>query len=425
MSSLKSQQTLAFAIIWLTYCITYFLRKPLGVVKPELGAEYHLSNSQLGWLDLSLLLPYATVQITCSSIWDKTKPRMIIATCLGISSVIMLLFCSSQWYLMVCFCLFINGAAQAPIWPACTKILSAWYPENRLSSVFGTISTAPYAGALLGTALAIYIQDWYHWRLAFVPAGVLGILVSILVQFQLRKPKEIGLEVPGKIEANSPNVIGNDSISDIWKITAVPEVSTAVFCLKFVRYCMYMWLPMYLIDHLGYEKAQGGVFSTMFDIGGILGGPLLGFYVDKYHSKRPLWGIYQITMLGTLSFILMAFIAQWGSLYVSILLLLAGAANCGPDALLTGSVTMLIGEKFAVGKGAGVTSLVNGLGSLGAILEGPVIGMVSQYFGWISVIFCMVGLCFVTTLATLKAHLVISREENNLTKKEPLLSEHV
>jgi len=26
----------------------------------------------------------------------------------------------------------------------------------------------------------------------------------------------------------------------------VAEISVAVFCLKLVRYCMYMWLPMYL-----------------------------------------------------------------------------------------------------------------------------------------------------------------------------------
>ena len=32
------------------------------------------------------------------------------------------------------------------------------FPQDSLSSVFGMISTAPYAGALAGTALAIYVQ---------------------------------------------------------------------------------------------------------------------------------------------------------------------------------------------------------------------------------------------------------------------------
>ena len=70
-------------------------------------------------------------------------------------------------------------------------------------------------------------------------------------------------------------------MSPLWSIPAVPATTVSVFCLKFVRYCMYMWLPLYLIEHLGYPKVEGGLFSTMFDIGGIIGGPVLGVIVDR------------------------------------------------------------------------------------------------------------------------------------------------
>ena len=33
----------------------------------------------------------------------------------------------------------------------------------------------------------------------------------------------------------------------------LPEVAVAVFCLKAVRYCMYMWLPMYLLNYVSYS----------------------------------------------------------------------------------------------------------------------------------------------------------------------------
>ncbi len=29
------RQVFAFATVWVAYCVTYFLRKPLGIVKPE------------------------------------------------------------------------------------------------------------------------------------------------------------------------------------------------------------------------------------------------------------------------------------------------------------------------------------------------------------------------------------------------------
>ena len=37
-----------------------------------------------------------------------------------------------------------------------------------------------------------------------------------------------------------------------------------------------------------------------------------------------------------------------------------------------------VGERLGGGRGAGVTSVVNGLGGVGAILEGPVVGFISH-----------------------------------------------
>ena len=37
-------------------------------------------------------------------------------------------------------------------------MLNAWFPDNRLNSVFGMINTATYSGGLGGTALAAAMQ---------------------------------------------------------------------------------------------------------------------------------------------------------------------------------------------------------------------------------------------------------------------------
>ena len=122
MSPLSRRQLLTFAALWVTYCVVYFLRKPLGIVKPELGSLLQLTKSQLGWLDLALLLPYAAVQIAFSTSLDRIPPRILIATCLSLASLAMLLFCGTYHFMFALFCLFLSGAFQAPIWPALTKV---------------------------------------------------------------------------------------------------------------------------------------------------------------------------------------------------------------------------------------------------------------------------------------------------------------
>jgi sugar phosphate permease len=42
MNLLQKHQYQTFGLIWITYCVVYFLRKPLGIVKPELEAVFHL-----------------------------------------------------------------------------------------------------------------------------------------------------------------------------------------------------------------------------------------------------------------------------------------------------------------------------------------------------------------------------------------------
>ena len=63
-SSVRWGQAVSFSLVWLAYCATYFLRKPLGVIKTDLGAELGLSKTQLGWTDLALTLPYTLVQVS-------------------------------------------------------------------------------------------------------------------------------------------------------------------------------------------------------------------------------------------------------------------------------------------------------------------------------------------------------------------------
>ena len=39
-----------------------------------------------------------------------------------------------------CLCLIVSGASQAPLWPACTKMISKWYPENILGTTIGLVN---------------------------------------------------------------------------------------------------------------------------------------------------------------------------------------------------------------------------------------------------------------------------------------------
>ena len=57
---------------------------------------------------------------------DSMVPRHVVAACVALCSAAMLVFGVADSLLFACACLFVSGAGQALVWPACTKVLSAW-----------------------------------------------------------------------------------------------------------------------------------------------------------------------------------------------------------------------------------------------------------------------------------------------------------
>lgn len=86
-SSLVTHQVLCFMFVWLAYASTYLLRKPLGVVKTDLGTDLGASKSGLGWCDTALILPYATIQICFPSLADRFGARRVLSMCLCMASL--------------------------------------------------------------------------------------------------------------------------------------------------------------------------------------------------------------------------------------------------------------------------------------------------------------------------------------------------
>ena len=58
-----SKSHVVFAVSYVAYATSYFLRKPVGVLKPAMEKELGFTPSMLGCLDVALLLPYAFVQV--------------------------------------------------------------------------------------------------------------------------------------------------------------------------------------------------------------------------------------------------------------------------------------------------------------------------------------------------------------------------
>ena len=112
----------------------------------------------------------------------------------------------------------------------------------------------------------------------------------------------------------------------------------------------------------------------------------------------PVLGLLGITIFGDQAY----------ALITAFEFFLIGLGNCGPDSVIGGAVTM----EYGGNQETQVTSLVNGLGSLGGLIEGPIVAYLVSGDNWSPVILLLL-LC-----SALPIILFMQIKENHTTKTD-------
>ena len=99
-----------------------------------------------------------------------------------------------------------------------------------------------FAGASFSSAFVTYVADRLGWRHSMLPIFIVCLVVSILVlsflHSKIRKRPNATME---QEKSDSSGIVDL-----LFSINGVPSIALSVFFLKFARYALVMWLPMYL-----------------------------------------------------------------------------------------------------------------------------------------------------------------------------------
>lgn len=151
------------------------------------------------------------------------------------------------------------------------------------------------------------------------------------------------------------------------------------------------------------DEAAGNI-STLFDVGGVVGGIIAGHMSDKLNARATIATLFTWGAVPTMA---LYRVFGGGSLLVNvILLIISGFFVNGPYALITTAVSADLGMHERV-KGnaralATVSAIIDGTGSLGAALGPLFTGYISQLFGWNYVFLMLTISNFISGLFLLK-----------------------
>ncbi len=421
---------------YFAYAGFYLVRKVFSLCKTTLAKDYGFDYTSVANIWTAFLVAYMLGQFINGFIGRKWGPRVLLLGGLGLSMAFSIA-CgfANSYYTFLAFMTF-NGLAQAAGWPGCVGGVAEWLRRRERGTIMGFWSTNYVVGniavKMIGGALLGYYSTLYggHYgvRYTFFGCTLLSFAIWWLVYFWQRdKPEDLGLEPIVDHEHPEDRVVvsttrehaGWAAYKQLLLNPIVPTMGFAYFSIKFLRYTLDSWLPTFLALH-GMEVDRASYYSSIFDIAGFAGAVIAGLVVDRLVRSR--WEIVCLVMGAglVLSYIT---VIRFGSspVMLSVCFGLVGFMLYGPDTLLAGAAAVgVAGQRNAVA----VAGLVNGLGSIGPIVQEQINGHILQAYSpdeaviitnrlglWISVLF------FIAAVAmTIQAY--IGRQRRNATSTE-------
>jgi sugar phosphate permease len=399
-----------FVATWLSYCGFYVVRKVYAIVKLPLKEHFGLDDIEVAWPWTIYLVTYMLGQFLAAGLGRRFESRRILAVGMTTAAACNIVLGalvdrqSASPFLWMCVTMGVFGFAQATGWPHNVALFANWTRKAERGTLFAIWGTCYQFGAIIGKGLAGFLLGWLGLAWSFFGTSiVLLAFTAYFVATVRERPESVGLAAPDESEAG-PAAAGDGAAAGRASaalprafLAAVVAMGLIYFGFKFLRYALDSWSALILGEHFGLAPSTAAYLSTAFDWVGFLGVLVAGYWSDRIPGSRRAPVIFWMTCGCLLATSAMWWVGLSSPVLFVLLLGLIGFMAMGPDSLLSGAGAMDVGSRRQAAVAAGV---INGLGSIGPILQEPAIGWLKQTRGLEAVFLLLVAIVFLTTVST-------------------------
>lgn len=360
LSRTKLLRVVGFALLAVFLYALY--RFSIGVVLPEIAAEFHLSDLQKGLL-LSLPLAATTLTVGIAGyLADKVGEKIVLVTGVLLYSVGLLLSLRTPDYVLVLAFLSVNGLGSGIMLPPLYSLVGVLLPKARGMGI-GVVSAVYNVGGFVGPALSSQLATPYGWRFP--------LLIMSAVGFGSAALQWLGIDVPKRDASHDPTRGGTRR--SLLRDRNIVIISVAMLLADVGFLAFISWAPTFMRTILGMGIGETGFyFGAAIAFGGV-GVLAFGYLFDRVGGKKA------ALLGGTASTILtLLFFLQTEAGPEAILLLLATSFMTNTFWSLLSALAQVTVDDRLIGTATGI---VQNAGFLGAIIGPTIVGVVVSGVG--------------------------------------------
>jgi MFS family permease len=290
------------------YGANHMDRNLLSILIEPISREFHLSDTQIGLLSgLGFAVFFVLFGFPLARLADRFNRRNLVAIAQSLFSLFTALSGVAQNFISLLLMRVGVAVGEAGAAPPALSILSDMFPIHQRGRVMAVYTAFAYGGFLCGFLFGGLIAQAFGWRVAFVVAGIPGLIISLLVVLFVREP--VRRTSQGVEDRSAAPLPMGATIVFLLSQRAFVHLAIGSTLSAACTSALTLWLPVLLIRSFGLNLAQvGTTLALMFGIGGGAGALAIGALADhlgKRDIRWHFWIVAAVTLTAAPALIIM------------------------------------------------------------------------------------------------------------------------
>ncbi len=299
---------LTLAVLFLVTAVSFADRSMLSLTGSAISRDLRLTPVELGYIFSAFGWAYAAGQVPGGWLLDRFGSRRIYILSVFSWSVFVFLQALVGYAHAAAFVLFallfLMGLCEAPVFPANSRVVAAWFPATERGTAAAVFNSAQYFAAALFGPLMGWTTHALGWKYVFLLMGAVGFAATVLCVRSIYPPRrhpKISVSELEHIEQGGALVdmdrrarddggafpSRRETLKILLGNRMLVGVYIGTFCVTAVMYFFLTWLPIYL-QARGMSILKAGAVIALPALcgfsGGISGGTVSDYLLRKGHS---------------------------------------------------------------------------------------------------------------------------------------------
>lgn len=307
---LRNEPMTSFQMVAVVICIALNALDGFDILAitfagPGITKEWGLGPGALGIVISTGLVGMTIGSLGLAPVADTVGRRPTILLCLVLMTVGMLLSATADSIMALVVWRVVTGLGIGGMLASINAMVAEYANDERRDFCVGLMAIGYPIGGMLGGMASAWLLAHFDWRAVFIFGGVASTVILLAVWWRL--PESIEFLVTKRpahaldrinailVRMRRPQiealpVRARQEQGSLWKAFDQPLLArTALICVAYFLYmltCYYAlgWIPS-IVAALGFSASVGAEVSVWTNLGGIIGGALLGYLARSVGLK--------------------------------------------------------------------------------------------------------------------------------------------